>query len=124
MPTHPDIMSLQALILALEKRPADQPVYLDFCNAVPGGLHSWRGIYAELAVGWDAEGKPETVAQWLDRFRGAIGETYEGYKGGHYTMDRHTPVHVDNWGDYSGTSIVGVRGDSWRTIFVTASVDD
>ena len=63
-------------------------------QSVPRGFghpHSWRGIYAELAF------EPvtnTTVDQMLSLARSCIGATFEGYKGGDYTMDEYTEVHI------------------------------
>jgi hypothetical protein len=35
----------------------------------------------------------------LDAARSAVGTTYHGYKGGSYTMEKWTKVHLANYGE-------------------------
>lgn len=112
-------MQLEMLIKELESRPKDQNVYFDFCQIPVFGVHSWRGIYADLAIGYDDEQEPMTVATLLEKLRSAIGKTFTGWKGGEYVMDWRTPVHVDNPSRCTNTEIRFVSGNSYQTIIHT-----
>lgn len=81
---------------------ADQslPVIFDF-GPKPTTLASWRGIYAELALGYDDVVASPTVAELLAECRRADGATFTGWKGGDFTMGRETAVWVANPGETS-----------------------
>ena len=49
----------------------------------------------------------------------AIGEVFEGYKGGDYTMSKNTPVWVANYGNSGNTGIVDVIHDEYQVVLVT-----
>jgi len=96
-------MELKSLIKVLEKLPQDLVVPKGFSNP-----HSWRGIYAELAFEPTENTK---VADMLADAKSAIGATYEGYKGGDFTMDEDTRVHFAYYGsadDESGEIFVSI----------------
>lgn len=79
-------MDLGELIAALEAA--------DLGLTVPDGFrfpHSYRGYYAELAF---EPARDVTVAQMLGAAREALGSTYEGWKGGDFTMTATTPCWV------------------------------
>lgn len=119
-------MTLGELIDALKACKQDAVVYFDFCGTAPTNFDSWRGNYAELAIGWKA-GPPHpgpTVADVLSKARACDGATFEGYKGGEYTMGLQTPISVDNWGRYTECALVGVRDLWWRVILLTESTAD
>ena len=83
-------MTLGSLIALLKKMPQDMLI---------DGLeepHSYRGYYSNLAFE-RAENK-RTVAETLEMCQGAMGEVFEGYKGGDFMMGKNTPVWVDNYG--------------------------
>lgn len=115
-------MTLGNLIRKLEEFPKDRTVRYDFCDLIPTDLDSWRGVYAELALGWSEDTYPSkapNVEQLLGRLRAADGVTYEGYKGGEYKMDMSTPIHVDNPGRYTQTDLVGVLDGGYCVILET-----
>jgi hypothetical protein len=102
-------MNLRDLVKRLDVFPRDASVVFDFCNCVPAlTVHSYRGYYDQIAVGWQAEYEKRTVAEVVDMLRDAIDKTFSGWKGGNYRMGGGTPVWVDNPEDASGTPIVGV----------------
>lgn len=84
-------MNLSDLISALEALPPDAVVAKGFANP-----HSYRGHYAQLAFEPEAD---TTVAAMLDAARSAVGEAYEGWKGGDYTMGFGTTVFLAKRGD-------------------------
>jgi len=101
-------MNLGQLIDALKAVP-------DKSRTVPKGFknpHSWRGIYAELAF---EPADNVTIEAMLKDAESAIGPTFQGWKGGDYTYDRETPVHIskegesyDYLGDYVAFYLSGV----------------
>lgn len=85
-----------------------KPVHLDFGGFVATDIDSWRGSYAELALGY-GNGVPCAVETLLKECRAAVGATFEGYKGGDFRMSRHTPVWIANYGR---SGVEGYKGSS------------
>jgi len=79
-------MTLDELIAVLEVENPAKVLPLGFSNP-----HSWRGDYMELAFEPTAN---VTVGAMHADARSALGATYEGYKGGQYTMHGYTDCHV------------------------------
>jgi hypothetical protein len=88
-------MTLGELIALLEARDPEQVVPLGF-----GNPHSYRGYYHEL--GFEPV-RNVTVGAMLASARSALGSTYEGYKGGEYTMSDHTYCWLAEWGSEGET---------------------
>jgi hypothetical protein len=51
--------------------------------------------------------------------KGALGTTYGGYKGGDFTMYDDSPLWVANYGECSGTTILGLADCDYQTIIAT-----
>ena len=114
-------MTIGEFIDRLERAPVDYHVVFDFGRLAPTRIKSWRGIYAEAAIGY-AEAGPPTVRELLLELYGSVdGRTYRGYKGGEYSFDRNTPLHVDNYGEYSHTEIADVRIGNYDVMLVTTN---
>lgn len=119
------------LIAALEQHGNEKRVHFDFCGCVPSHVDSWRGIYAEPALGWNPTGYSATseysyptVGDLLPWLRHAIaGVTFQGWKGGEYTYTADSLLHVDNAGDCTNTYITGIRADDSSVIIQTAYDD-
>jgi hypothetical protein len=83
-------MKLGNLISHLEEMEArlgaDHVCVFGFANP-----HSWRGNYDELAF---EPATGVTIATMLIDARSAVGNAYQGWKGGVFTMDESTPVHI------------------------------
>lgn len=97
----------------------DKYVQFDFEYTHPTYLMSWRGVYAELAFGYESEGDFPSVAKVLEQLRRAVGKKYEGYKGGDFTMGRSTPVWVANNGNVGNTGIVDVLDEDYKIVLET-----
>jgi hypothetical protein len=90
-------MNLRTLIAALEAA--------DPTKVVPVGFHrphSYRGYYENLAFEPKAD---VTVAEMLACAKSALGQTFQGYKGGDYTMGEYTTVWVCHEGTSFGDGI-------------------
>lgn len=75
-------MTLGMLIEELRKHDRNKVVRHGFANP-----HSYRGYYHDLAF----EPKVHvTIGEMLDAAESALGATYQGWKGGDYTMDEYT----------------------------------
>lgn len=114
-------LSLGELALKLEAiEDKTKPVVFDFGDAVPTGLDSWRGIYAELSFHY-AQAEPKSVAEIIEMLTSANGETFTGYKGGDFMMSRRTPIWVGNWGE---ASVPGYKGsEEYTTVGVVGVLD-
>ena len=65
-----------------------------------GFADSYRGYYEQVAF----EPVPSaTVGSMLREAQRAVGRTYEGYKGGKFTMDEDTTCVVASYGVSNGT---------------------
>lgn len=84
-------ITIEEALSILREYPFDRVVRDGFSSPA-----SWRGAYSELAVEPD-EGV--TVWHMIDTLTLAIGTTYYGYKGGEFTMSKHSEVHLANWGE-------------------------
>jgi hypothetical protein len=83
-------MVLKELIEALEKADPAKVVPCGFKNP-----HSYRGYYRDLAF------EPAlriTAGEMLAAAKSALGQTYQGWKGGDYTMESYTPVWLAEMG--------------------------
>jgi hypothetical protein len=97
---------LTDLIAAL---PAETAVQLHGKSVT--GIASYRGYYERLALGWGDRSDEEvypTAGDVSALLRSANGETYYGYKGGEFRMDRSTLVHAAHYGD-CGDMVTGVE---------------
>lgn len=90
-------MTLDELIAALEAEDPDKVLPLGFTNP-----HSWRGVYSELAFEPTAD---VTVGRMLADAQSALGATYEGWKGGDYTMDGLTDCWLAEEGHGDGETL-------------------
>jgi hypothetical protein len=92
-------MTLGELIAVLETAEPDLVLPLGFSNP-----HSYRGDYMDLAF------EPTvnvTVGAMLADARTALGNTYQGWKGGDYTMDAYTECWLAEEGSSADSETVG-----------------
>ena len=95
-------LTLGGLIERLKQLPPDKPVQA-IVNA-----HSYRGYYCDLA--FELTGEMGVAASSLAIAQAALGEVFEGYKGGDYLMDESTPVWIANYSE-CGKKIMAIRDD-------------
>lgn len=98
---------------------SEPTVRYDFEYLFPTKIDSWRGSYAELALNYKTEGEYLPVSKFLDLLKSAIGATFDGYKGGEFTMHEDTPVWVANYGNSGNTAVVDVLDCNYEVILVT-----
>jgi hypothetical protein len=112
-------LTLGQLINVLNNAPTEAPVeWLD--GGSPGRERSYRGYYDDLAL--DPAGEPITAFDLLKRLRAALGETYEGYKGGDYVMDDKTPMWRAGYGDL-GDAIVAANVVGGKVILICKAME-
>ena len=83
-------MFLKDLIEWLEKQNPKAVVPYGF-----GLPHSFRGYYQDLAFEPTGEA---CIGDMLAYARGALGVTFEGYKGGEFTMSEYTECWISPYG--------------------------
>lgn len=117
----PDAEGIQPLLKDVREQndKEDVPVCFDFEYARPTNYMSWRGVYAELAVGFAFDGLRTTLDEFIVRTEQCVGETFDGYKGGDFTMTAKTPVWVANYGNVGSTAITGVYDEGWQVVLMT-----
>src|SRR4051812_47710015 len=100
-------LTLGELIAELENLPGKAVIEFDFGGAVPTRVDSYRGYYDQLALGYDGTygASLPTVADLLADLKSAVGKTFQGWKGGDYTMTEATYIFVANPGNTSDTYI-------------------
>jgi hypothetical protein len=114
-------MRLGQLIDSLASCNQSLPVHLADGNAA-WGFMSYRGYYEDLAISPRSDAK--IVADVLAEARAALGEAFEGYKGGDYPMHKGSLLWVAEYGNSGGNMLVGVRQEADRVILETELHDD
>lgn len=112
-------ITLGHLIDTLNRCHDEARVRFDFCHFAPDlqRINSYRGDYAQLAIGYDSpQSDPPTVAQLVAALKAALGSEFDGYKGGTYRMHKTTQVYVAMWGDWSQTAITGVMNEGEHSV--------
>lgn len=90
-------------------------------GGAPGREMSYRGYYSDLAFSTQSDPKP--AAEFLAQCRKAIGSTYEGYKGGGFTMAEDTPLWQASYG-VCGNAIVRAIIEDGDLVLYTLPEDD
>ena len=117
-------MTLGNLISVLEEvKDKTKWVKFDF-DSYPDRLHSWRGIYSDLAVGYQSYRRIR-VSTFLKRLKFAVNKVFTGYKGGEYIMDVDTRIWIEHEGQWQSTrGIVGVTQDEKWVILNTGNCEE
>ena len=96
----------------------------EYETKLKGGGEGFDG--SAHGLGWYQPGasgveiaEPVTVAEFLKALDLVDGETFEGYKGGQYRMDRGSLVHVAEYGS-TGVMVVGVALTDGLAVILTA----
>jgi hypothetical protein len=101
-------ITLGCLIDALKCLPKDKEI-----DGI-GEPHSYRGYYCDLA--FEKVNAKTTAGDLLNICKSAMGEVFEGYKGGDYMMGRNTPLWLAYCG-CCGSKIMDLRDDgSFETL--------
>ncbi len=90
-------MTLKDLIEELEKQPPEKIARKGFHHP-----HSYRGDYCDLAF------EPKnvvTAGEMLADAKSALGKTFEGWKGGDFTMNEYTECWIADKGSGGGETI-------------------
>lgn len=99
-------ITLRDLIEELQLMPQDGVVPFGF-----GAPASYRGYYEQLAFEPLENAK---IADMLAYAESAVGATFEGYKGGDFTMDDESDCWIASYGASGGTKIGWTLIGMWR----------
>lgn len=112
-------LTLGELVEALDDAPDDMPVVFDRGGA-PCRPHSYRGYYSDLSL----EETPDaiTVEPFRREMKETIGETFEGYKGGDFTMTEATPLWHAPYG-CCGPAIMGAVIGDGKLVLITKDIE-
>ena len=83
-------------------------VYFDWAGAYPTSFDSYRGYYERLGLSYCGDYGSAKAKVFLDMCRNAVGQTFEGWKGGEFRMHEKTSIHVACQGCTSETRITAV----------------
>lgn len=84
-------------------------------------LHSYRGYYSDLAL-TPTHGEPITLRDLLVLCEAALGGTFEGYKGGGFTMEEDTPLWIATHGYATQVAVMACEmADVWSGPLVLAT---
>ena len=105
------------------------PVVFDFCHATPLQLYSWRGLYNHLCIDYEFVRKEEKyvrLSQMVARLKEALtpNASFEGWKGGQFTMNPDIPVWVDKPREVTYTGITKVTQEDFYIIIHTAHIPE
>ena len=113
-------LTLGGLIERLEN--VDGAASVSFGNGIaPGNPESYRGYYSDLA--FEPSSDPVSAADLLAICRGALGQTFEGYKGGDFVMSDDTPLWLSDYGIASGIAIMDVIDNGDSVLLATKQID-
>jgi hypothetical protein len=128
--------NLGKLVKDLEKY-KDESIPVEFDDGtIPENFRSWRGSYDYLALGYknkeDMGNRYMTSKAFYEEAKSKIGKTFEGYKGGIFTMDENTPLYQANWGEsgvdrgeeYKIVKIIGIEESDNKIYIITRDTDD
>lgn len=120
-------MNIGELINELEQQDQNARVIFDFGGMFPTTIDSWRGVYAEAALGFDGGDYGDrgevTAKSLINELKKSIGQSFTGWKGGDYIFDELTLIHIDNPGCWTETEITKVTGDKYKVIIHTEHND-
>lgn len=86
----------------------------------PGYAMSYRGYYSDLAFDRADE---QPAAEFLQLVEGAVGEAFDGYKGGEFVMGLDTPLWRAQYG-CTGDAIVSASIVDGDLVLHCKNVDD
>lgn len=117
------ILKLEPIVAKQKDRETIAEVVFDFEYLFPIKFSSWRGSYDELALTFtsrdDSNKEPHKVTEFLELCKQTIGKTFEGWKGGEFTMSKITPVWVANAGNSGNTALIDVVDNDYDVILIT-----
>jgi len=92
-------LTIAELVEQLSSFPSDKQIDALEC------AHSYRGYYDDIA--FESNGRKQPANEVMNYVISCIGQQFEGYKGGTYTMDKNTHVWLSTEGLASGNKLTG-----------------
>lgn len=115
-------MTLGGAIKALETMPPEADVVTDDVDyPFPGEVESYRGYYSDLAFVPDSAAHTAEVV--LSDLKSALGETFEGYKGGDFVMQDNTPLWIAPYGQCPGIAVMDIEFKDGKVVFACKQID-
>jgi hypothetical protein len=115
-------LTLGDLVERLAAADPSFPVIYDWVEqAAPSAPESYRGYYSDLS--FPPASTPITAAELLRDAKDAIGSTFEGYKGGDFTMGADTPLWASPHGSANGIAIMDAKTFDGRVVLITKHTD-
>lgn len=111
-------LTLEYAILELDKA-RDVPVVFDVGGS-PCDPDSYRGYYCDLS--FDSQDVTVGALAFRDMLKESLGKTFQGYKGGDYIMDKHTPLWRAEYG-CCGRKMISLSVMKHKVVIVTAEED-
>ena len=117
-------LTLGEAITKLKELPQRAKVLTDNGDGI-GTVDSYRGYYCDLSLEpFDGKGEYTTVAELLEILKGAMGKTYQGYKGGDYPMHERTPLWVAPYGNCGKMVMDFVFEDDTEVVYITTAEEE
>ena len=107
------------LIVLLKNCDEDSGVEYDFTYMSPTTVDSWRGVYAEPALGYEKNGDVKVRDLIKELEHATSGVKYHGWKGGEYSYDKDQELFVANPGETGDCRIVGIMDAGWKVVLKT-----
>jgi len=114
-------LTLGKAIAVLDDLPDRMKVECDN-GRVPGEADSYRGYYADLAFSPSGPVN-KTILKFRRELKAAMGSTFQGYKGGDFTMGAETPLWLSDYGTASGIAMMDIVERDGKAIIITKQVD-
>lgn len=115
-------LTLGDLVSKLKEVDASMPVIYDFMEpSSPSAPESYRGYYCDLS--FPPSDAAISAGELLIDASDAIGSTFEGYKGGDFTMHSGTPLWASAYGTSSGVGIMDAKVIGERLVLITKQID-
>lgn len=113
-----EYFTLGKLISELEKLNQDAHVRIQPYGLNPAGFESYRGYYCDLALDYDMEYGPTTVADVLKWAKDAVNKEFIGWKGGEFLMNKNTPLWISQFGKSSNMRLARIEPLGDRDVYL------
>lgn len=115
------MMTIGQVIAELERAKPEATVRYSFASLHPTTVDSWRGIYSEPALGWEAlrSDGPKVKDVIAELRKATDGRKYTGWKGGDYSYDLNDTLHIDNPGQWTSTELARIEDRDYCVVLHT-----
>jgi len=87
----------------------------------PSSPDSYRGYYSDLS--FEPQSEAVSVKDFSMMLNESLGKTFNGYKGGDFTMTEDTPLWMANYGE-CGEAIISINVSNGALVLTTKDLDD